>query len=131
MKRHKIASSALAFALLFALTVPQSAMAAEKLFYYFENVYGYDYFKKNYKDVDVIAPQMYTVDYDLKIKKPTSKSLKLVRESKRKKVDTVPLLVNADFSKSLMSDILINEEVQEDIIDFMSEEADDRGYTGW
>jgi spore germination protein YaaH len=131
MKRHKIASSALALALLLALTVPQPALAFEKLFYYFDNVYGYDNFKKNSKEVDIIAPQMYTVGHDLKIKKPSSKSLKLVRESKKKKVDTVPLLVNADFSKSLMSDILINDEVQEDIIEFMIEEADDRGYTGW
>ncbi len=131
MKRHKITSSALALALLLALTIPVPAFAFEKLFYYFDNVYGYDNFKKNSKDVDIIAPQMYTVGYDFKIKKPSTKSLKLVRESKKKRVDTLPLLVNADFSKILMSDILLQQDVQDDIIEFMIEEAEDRGYAGW
>ncbi len=131
MKRHKIISSALALVLLLALTVPVPAFAFERLFYYFDNVYGYDYFKKNSSHVDIIAPQMYTVGYDFNIKKPSSKSLKLVREAKKKKVDTVPLLVNADFSKILMSDILLRQDVQDDIIEFMIEEADKRGYTGW
>jgi spore germination protein YaaH len=131
MKRHKIISSALSLVLLLALTLPQQAFAFEKLFYYFDNVYGYDYFKKNSGHVDIIAPQMYTVGYDLKVKKPSNKSLKLAKESKRKQVDTVPLLVNADFDKALMSDILISQDAQDDIIDFMIEEARKRGYTGW
>lgn len=131
MKRHKIISSAFAFVLVLAIAVPQQAMAFEKLFYFFNNTYGYDNFKKNYKEVDIIAPQIYTVGYDYKIKKPTSASTKLTRESKRKKVDTMPLIVNADFSKVLMSDILINADIQDYIIEYMIEEADDKGYMGW
>ncbi len=131
MKKQSIITSILGLLLLFSIAVPQQALAVEKLFYFFNNTYGLTNFKKNSELVDVIAPQVYTVGYDLKIKKPTSTNLKLSKESKKKRVDTVPLLVNADFSKILMSDILLSQDAQDDIIEFMVEEADTRGYIGW
>lgn len=122
-------SSILALVLLVSVAVPQQALAVEKLFYFFNNTYGFTNFKKNYKEIDTIAPQVYTVGYDLKVKKPSS--TKLIKESKKKRVQTVPLLVNADFSKVLMSDILLNEDAQDDIIQFMLDEAGRYDYAGW
>lgn len=121
------------FLLLFigAIILPTPIFAAENLLYYFDNVNGYKDFKKNYKAIDVVAPQIYVVEENLEVKSPKSKSLKVVKEAKRKKVDTMPLLVQKGFSKVLMSDILLNENAQDEIIDYMIKEADKQGYVGW
>lgn len=111
-----------------SVVLPQTAHA-ENLFYFFQNVNGYSDFKKNYAQIDVVAPQIYEVGYDLEVKKPKDK--KLIRESKRRKVATIPLLVQDDFSKVLMSDILINQKAQEDIIAFLLKEAKAQRYAGW
>jgi spore germination protein YaaH len=105
------------------------SVRAENLFYFFENVNGFSDFKKNFAQIDVIAPQVYEVGYDLKVKKP--KSTKLIKEARKKKVDTIPLLVQDDFSKVLMSDILLNQKAQDDIIAFMIKEAKAQKYAGW
>lgn len=111
------------------LVAPLSAHASENLFYFFQNVNGYSDFKKNYAQIDIVAPQIYEVGYDLKVQKPKDK--KLIREAKRRKVDTVPLIVQDDFSKVLMSDILINQKAQDEIIAFMIKEAKAQKYAGW
>ncbi len=129
MKKNYIISSIVGLFLITSFILPQQALAAEKLFYFYNNVYGLTNFKKNAKDIDTVAPQIYTVGYDLKVKGPSN--TKIIKEAKSKKVKTVPLIVNADFSKILMSDILINEKVQKEIIDFMVEEAKDNNFAGW
>ncbi len=131
MKKKTIISSIISCALLVSLTAPHFALANEKLFYFYNNVYGLTNFKKNAASIDIIAPQVYTVGYDLKVKKPKSKDIKIFKEAKKKKVDIVPLIVNADFSKILMSDILLSEEAQDDIIEFMIKEADKYDFKGW
>ena len=113
------------------LSVPQQIFAAEGLFYFYNNVYGLSNFKKNASSIDVIAPQVYTVGHDLKVKKPSKHSIKLLKEAKKKKVKTVPLLVNANFDKVLMSDILLNHDAQDEIIEFMISEADKYDFAGW
>lgn len=117
--------------LTFVLTVPQQIFAAEGLFYFYNNVYGLTNFKKNASTIDIIAPQVYTVGNDLKVKKPSKASIKLLKEAKKKKTPTMPLLVNAEFNKVLMSDILLSEKAQDDIIEFMIKEADTYGFIGW
>lgn len=117
--------------LLTTLVLPLPTLARENLFYYFENVYGFDSYKKNYNSVDILAPQVYEVDYDLSIIHPNKKEKKILNEAKRKKTNIMPLLVNRDFSKILMSDILINQKAQDDIIKFLIKEAKDEGYIGW
>lgn len=111
------------------IVIPHNTFAMEKLFYFYNNVYGLTNYKKNYKYIDTIAPQIYTVDYDLSIKKP--KDTKIIKEAKKKKSKIVPLLVNADFSKILMSDILLNQKAQDNIIDFMITEAQKNRFSGW
>ena len=117
--------------LAFTLVVPQTLLAGEGLFYFYNNVYGLTNFKKNAKEIDVIAPQVYTVGYDLKIKKLSKDSIKILKEAKKKDVALVPLLVNAGFDKVLMSTILITPEAQDEIIDFMITEAKKYDFAGW
>jgi spore germination protein YaaH len=127
MKR--LFSTILAFTLMISLAVPVPVFASENLFYYFDNVNGLSDFTKNHKQIDIVAPQIYQVGYDLKVKKPTS--TKIIKEAKKKKVDTIPLLVQKDFSKVLMSDILLSEKAQDDIIAYMIKEAKKNKYAGW
>jgi spore germination protein YaaH len=127
IKKTKLAS----LLLLIAFFAPNISFASENLFYYFENTHGFTNFKKNYKKIDVLAPQVYTVGDDLKVEKLSSKNKKIIKEAKKKKVKIVPLLVNKRFDKVLMSSILINPEAQDEIIDFMVKEAKKQKYAGW
>jgi spore germination protein YaaH len=119
------------FLLAVILVLPTNVFAGEGLFYFFNNTYGLANFKKNYKDIDVIAPQVYTVGYDLKVKKPKSSTTKIIRAAKDKGSNTIPLIVNANFDKVLMSDILLSEKAQDEIIQFMIDEAKKNKFTGW
>lgn len=114
---------------LFAFLVPSFSFASENLFYYFDNTNGLSDFKKKYKYIDTVAPQIYEIDYDLKLSKATEK--KIIKEAKKKKVKTIPLLVNKKFDKVLMSDILINPSAQDQIIDSLIKEAEKNDYAGW
>lgn len=115
----------------FVLAIPQHVFSAEGLFYFFNNTYGFTNFKKNASSIDIIAPQVYTVGHDLKVKKPSKQSTKLLKEAKKKKARTMPLLVNAEFNKVLMSDILLSQKAQDEIIEFMIKEADAYDFAGW
>jgi len=117
--------------LLACLILPMPILASENLFYYFDNVNGLNSFKKNYKEIDIVAPQVYEVGYDLKVSTPNSKQKKLLREAKNKDVQVMPLLVNKSFDKVLMSDILINDKAQDEIITFLIKEAEKQEYIGW
>ncbi len=101
----------------------------ENIFYYFSNVNGYSDFKKNYKKIDVLAPQVYTVKADLKVKSPSDN--RILKYAKRKKVNTMPLLVQDYFDKVLMSNILLDQKAQDEIIDFMIKEAKEYDFIGW
>lgn len=118
-----------------ALVFPHQIFAAgdsqENIFYYFDNVYGYSDFKKNYKKIDIVAPQVYIVQDNLKVKSPKSKSLRVSKEAKKKNVPTMPLIVQDKFDKVLMSNILLDQNAQDGIINYMIEEAEKYGYIGW
>lgn len=119
----------LATLLLIAFLLPTPALATEKLFYFFDNEYGFSSFKSNYKNIDIVAPQIYEVGSNLKVSNMTEK--KLVKYAKKKKVSVMPLLVNAHFDKVLMSTILITPKAQDNIISFMIKEAKKQKYIGW
>jgi len=112
-------------------TKSKSTNTGERLFYYFPNEKGYDSFKENYKDIDVFAPQVYTVGFDLKIKDLTKEEKKILKEAKKKKVDTMPLIVNEQFSQGLMSTLLLQPKAQDEIIEFMIKEAKRKKFIGW
>lgn len=111
----------------FALTTETKNQ--ENIFYYFKNVNGLSDFKKNSSKVDILAPQIYTVGDDLVIKKP--KDTKILKEAKKKKANTMPLLVQKNFSKVLMSNILLDQNAQDEIINFMLTEAKKNKFIGW
>lgn len=114
--------------LLFIFT-PIFSVSAEGLFYFFNNKNGLTDFKKNYKDIDVVAPQIYEVEQDLSISKPLNR--KIISEAKRKNVPIMPLIVQDKFDKILMSTILITPDAQNEIIEFMIKEAKKQKYIGW
>lgn len=106
-----------------------TAHADTNLFYFFENTYGLKEFKRRHSRMDIVAPQTYVVKEDLRVHGPTEG--KIAREARKKDVPIMPLLVNDGFEKVLMSTILITPSAQEEIIEFMIEEAEDEGYIGW
>jgi spore germination protein YaaH len=117
--------------LIVSVFLPSTTFASENLFYYFDNVNGLNSFKKNASEIDIVAPQIYTVGHDLKVSGPTKNGKKLIREAKNKKTKVMPLLVQKSFDKVLMSDILINQKAQDEIIDFLITEAKKEKYIGW
>jgi len=122
------------FILLFALGMTSPVFAAtksktENIFYYYPNTEGYQSVKDNYRDIDILAPQLYHIDHNLKLSGPKSNDILELAEDKR--IDVMPLVFNEDFSKHLMSRILNDEDAQEDMIDDMVDEADDRDFIGW
>ena len=131
MKKITFTKKILLVFLLVCLILPVPTFASENLFYYFDNVNGLKSFKSNADQIDIIAPQIYEVGYDLKVSKPNSKQKKLLREAKNRESQVMPLLVNKSFSKVLMSDILINDRAQDEIIDFLIKEAKKEKYIGW
>jgi len=131
MKTNFLIKKTLSLILLASLILPLPTFASENLFYYFDNVNGLNSFKKNADEIDIVAPQVYEVGYDLKVSKPNSKQKKMLREAKNKDVQVMPLLVNKSFSKVLMSDILINDKAQDEIIAFLIKEAQQQKYIGW
>lgn len=116
-------------AFVFPIQIFAAGENQENIFYYFSNVNGYSDFKKNYKDIDIVAPQVYIVQDNLKVKNPKDK--KVIKEAKRKKVQTMPLLVQKNFDKVLMSNILLDQKAQDDIIAYMIKEAKTNGFIGW
>lgn len=129
MKKTTIALYLLSVLIITGSIIPQKTLAAEGLFYFYDNVYGFTNFKKNKSNIDIVAPQVYTVGYDLKVKKPSN--TKILKEAKNKDVASMPLIVNANFDKVLMSDILLNQKAQDEIIDFMIAEAKKYKFIGW
>lgn len=111
---------------------PVFAMAktgSENIFYYYPNIEGYQSVEEHYRDIDILAPQIYTVGHDLELGEAESEDILDLAEDKN--IDVMPLVVNADFSKHLMSRILQDEDAQDDIIDDLIDEAQDRDFIGW
>lgn len=131
MKKMLSIKKTFSLILLISLILPLPTFASENLFYYFDNVNGLNSFKKNHNQVDILAPQVYEVGYDLKVSTPNSNQQKLLREARNQDSQVMPLLVNKSFDKVLMSDILINSKAQDDIIKFLIKEAKAKKYIGW
>lgn len=111
------------------LFIPTFAHASENIFYYYPTKSAYASVKKNYKKIDIIAPQIYTVGYDLKLGKAESEDI--LELADKKKIDVMPLVVNANFNQPLMSQILASTTAQDAIIADLVEEAKDRDFIGW
>jgi spore germination protein len=111
------------------ISTPVLAASTENIFYYYPGDRGYDSVKDNYKDIDILAPQIYTVGYDMKLKDVEDK--KILKLAKKKRIDVMPLVVQSNFDITLMSHILNNEDAQDEIIEDLIDQADDHDYIGW
>ncbi len=115
--------------LLLLAPISYAKAASENIFYYFPHTEAYKSVEKNYKKIDILAPQIYTVGQDLKLGGPESTDILAL--AKKKKLKVMPLVVQKNFSKVLMSDILQTPEAQDKIIEDMIAEAKKHHYIGW
>ncbi|MCI5050784.1 MAG: glycosyl hydrolase family 18 protein [Candidatus Pacebacteria bacterium] len=102
---------------------------SESIFYYFPNEEGYESLQENYRDIDIFAPQTYTVGYDLRLMDRTGNQAH--EFARKKRMDVMPLVIQANFDKALMTRLLKDEDAQEDLIDDLIDEAKDNRYIGW
>ncbi|MCA9352804.1 hypothetical protein KC901_01330 [Patescibacteria group bacterium] len=101
----------------------------EYIFYYYPSERGYESVKKHYRDIDILAPQIYTVGYNLTLGDVESKDILELAEKKR--IDVMPLVVQANFDKALMTQLLNDENAQDELIADLIDEARDRDFIGW
>ena len=97
--------------------------------YYYPNINGYESVKDNYRDIDILAPQIYTVDYNLKLGEAENETV--LNFADKKRMDVMPLVVNQNFDQVLMWRLLSDEDAQEELIDDLIDEAKDRDFIGW
>jgi spore germination protein YaaH len=107
----------------------QAKTSSENIFYYYPSERAYQSLEENYRDIDIFAPQIYTVGYDLKLGDAESEDA--LKFAKKKRMDVMPLVVQSDFSKQLMTYILDNKDAQDELIDDLIDEAKDRNFIGW
>lgn len=109
--------------------ISDARFRGEGLFYYFPNEKGLQSIKQNYRDIDILAPQIYEVGVRKElIKLPDGGVLEFADD---KNIDVMPLVINAAFNKSLMTQILEDESAQEEIIDDLVRDARKYGYIGY
>lgn len=119
----------IAAAILTALLIPTPTFAQVVQGYFYSNDAGKQSFDRNYRHIDELAPQIYIIDEDFDLRKTDDDGI--VRKAEREDVKITPLVYQEGFSRSLMSEILDDEDIQEDIIDALIEEAEDEDYAGW
>lgn len=85
--------------------------------------------KKNYKKIDILAPQSYVVTADLKLSGGLSPELKKVVKNYR--IQVMPLVANNGFKQKIIHDLLVNETAQAQFISNLSAIAKQEKYIGW
>ena len=115
--------------ILVSLFFPVTSFAQVVQAYFYNNGTGDKSFRTNYRHTDVVSPQVYYIDYDFELKKTDDKGI--IKRANNKKVKVVPLVFQQDFSRTLMSEILADEDIQDDIIEDLIAEASDKDYAGW
>ena len=102
----------------------------ENLVYMTNDQKGIKSFKNNAKYIDIIAPQSYTLNYDLDVVGSVPDEIKNI--AKDNKVKVMPLIVNANFNQALIHKLLISSTtIQKRIIDYLVTEAIKNNYVGW
>lgn len=115
--------------ILVSLLFPTTSLAQVVQGYFYNNGTGDKSFRTNYRYTDVVSPQVYYIDYDFELKKTDDKGI--IKRANNKKVKVVPLIFQQDFSRTLMSEILADEDIQDNIIEDLIAEASDEDYAGW
>jgi spore germination protein YaaH len=101
----------------------------DNLFYYFPSQAAYKSLTENYKNIDILAPQLYTLDGKYNLSKPASTDA--IDFAKKNKIDVMPLVYNEGFSKQLMREFLANTKAQDKFITQLVREAQRKKFVGW
>ena len=101
----------------------------ERLFYYQGGKLAKQSFMKNYKSIDVFAPQTYHFDENGELK--GSLDEELIKFAKSKKIKIIPLVTNNGFSLKASQSLLGNKKNQDKAINALVKEAEKYGYYGW
>ena len=103
----------------------------EHIFYYLPSTQSYQSLTENYEQIDIFAPQLYTLDYTFKLLKPNDKNTQSLAFAREKKMKVMPLVHNQDFSKQLMTDFLKDHRAQKNFINQLIREARKQKFIGW
>ncbi|HEY4507722.1 MAG TPA: glycosyl hydrolase family 18 protein [Candidatus Paceibacterota bacterium] len=121
-----VAAPALALAASSPAAIPAEHV---RLFYYRDSPKALASLKKNYRSIDVLAPQSYRLDGAGNLTgEPPKKAL---RFAKTKGIAVVPLVTNGAFDAAAVSIFLEDSEARTEAISAMVTEAEKRGYAGW
>jgi spore germination protein YaaH len=107
--------------------IPPDTM--EQLVYYMPGPNAFTMFKIHGSKTDIVSPQVYQVDSNGNLTGKTSDELRA--EVTNKKVKLIPLVINKDFNRDVMKNILASTSVQDTIITNLINEAQKNGYAGW
>jgi len=129
MKRKLILKSIIGLFIFVAMPFAASADSQENIFYYFPSERSFESVENNYKNIDILAPQIYTMLYELGLS--PAEDEKILEFAKDKKMDVMPLVVNANFNKASTTEFLKNNDLQDEIIEALIEEGLDRDFIGW
>ncbi|MCX6713074.1 MAG: glycosyl hydrolase family 18 protein [Candidatus Vogelbacteria bacterium] len=119
----------LSFLLVLGTPLFSFAQNFTKIFYYTEGIKSFASFQKNAKNIEVVAPQVYSVDETGELTGGLSAEFLIIARTNRVKI--MPLLVNSQFSQDTLHQILDNPTVQDKIITQMIVEAKEFDFIGW
>jgi spore germination protein len=118
---------------LVALCLPALAAAAEpgyaRVFYYRDGPKALASLKKNYRSIDILAPQSYAIDGQGNLTGEAPKAA--IRLAKAKGIAVVPLVTNGAFDAASVEAFLQSDEARAAAIGAMRAEAKKRAYAGW
>jgi spore germination protein YaaH len=119
------------FLIAIILFFPQNIFAMEKLFYVSEKnaEEAVKSLNQNWQKVDIVAPQMYAVGTDLNLYGKLGTKLKKSIADHNFKV--MPLVVNTNFNKKVIHNLLVSQNAQDRIIKGLVYLARKNKYIGW
>lgn len=100
-----------------------------RLFYYRSGSLAKESLKKNYKSIDIFAPQTYSFNEKGGLK--GSLESDVLKFTKSKKMKVMPLVTNGSFSVKVSKAILSDPKIQIAAINALVKEAKKNGYYGW
>jgi spore germination protein YaaH len=100
-----------------------------RLFYYRHSDRAYASLKKNYKSIDVIAPQVHTIDAAGTLVGEIPK--KVLTLAKRRDINVIPLVTNGAFDRASAHALLDDVDAQDKAVTAMVKEAKMLKYAGW
>ena len=133
MKKLLIYFSILFFFAIFLL--PEKTFAVEnsleRIFYLpqYNAVKGVESLSKNWKNIDIVAPQMHVMNSKFVISGGFGPKLKKLIKDHNLKV--MPLIANANFSQTTMHNLLTSQVGQDKVINYLIKGALTNGYIGW